>query len=182
MTDGSVPAPHVAARTAAATALVMAGATLAHTWAGGALPGVPALLALAGVVHGAGALVLRWRVPLLLIAPFMVVAQVGLHLMFGSMGTGSAHAGHAHVAMTSVAEPLTGQMVLAHLVSTLLAVLVWWLAQRAATLVVHAIDIWSTYVGGRRDAALRFPVAEEKPPALVCLVGAPRRGPPMRFA
>ena len=41
MTVESAPAPYVAARTAAATALVMAGATLAHTWAGGALPGTP---------------------------------------------------------------------------------------------------------------------------------------------
>jgi hypothetical protein len=175
-------APHVVARTAAATALVMAGATLAHTWAGGALPGLPALLALAGVVYGATVLVLRWRVPAVLLTPFVLVAQGGLHGMFGLLGPGDPHAAHAGMATTSAVEPFTWRMVLAHLLSTLLAVLVWWLSQRAATAVVHAIRLWDTYAGGRRDATLRAPAAGKRPAALVCLVGAPRRGPPVRVA
>ena len=128
----------------------MAGATLAHTWAGGALPGLPALLALAGVVYAAGTLVLRWRVPVVLLTPFVLVAQGGLHGMFGLLGTGDAHAGHAGMAMTSAVEPFTWRMVLAHLLSTLLAVLVWWLSQRAATVLIRALD---AVVGVRRRAA-----------------------------
>jgi len=182
MTVESASAPHVAARTAAATVLVMAGATLAHTWAGGALPGTPQLLALAGLVHVAGTLVLRWRVPVVLLAPFVLVAQAGLHGMFGLLAAGDPHAGHAGMEMTSAGEPLTGRMLLAHLLSTLLAVLVWWLSQRAATVLVRVLDWWSAYAGGRRDATLRVPVAKERPEALVCLVGAPRRGPPVRVA
>jgi hypothetical protein len=178
----TAPAPHVAARTAAATVLVMAGATLAHTWAGGALPGTPQLLALAGVVYGAGTLVLRWRVPALLLAPIVLLAQSGLHVMFGSLATADSHAGHAGMATTSAAQPLTWRMVLAHLLSTLLAVLVWWLSQRAATLLVRALEVWTAYAGGRRDAILRLPAAGNRPAAMFCLVGAPRRGPPMRFA
>ena len=69
---------------------------------------------------------------MVLLAPFVLVAQGGLHGMFGLLGTGDAHAGHAGMAMTPAAEPFTWRMVLAHLVSTLLAVLVWWLSQRAA--------------------------------------------------
>jgi len=185
MKVASAPAPHLAARTAAATALVMAGATLAHTWAGGELPGLPALLALAGALYGAGTLVLRWRVPMILLAPLVLVAQGGLHGMFGLLGPANAHAGHAghaDMAMTPAAEPFTWRMVLAHVLSTLLAVLVWWLSQRAATVVVHALHLWTAYVGGRRDAALGVPAAEARSAALVCLVGAPRRGPPVRVA
>ena len=182
MTVESAPAPYVAARTAAATVLVMAGATLAHTWAGGALPGTPQLLALTGLVYAAGTLVLRWRVPVLLLAPFVLLAQVGLHGMFGLLAAGDLHAGHSGMEMTSAVEPLTGRMVLAHLLSTLLAVLVWWLSQRAAAVVVHALHLWPAYAGGRRDATLHLPGVGERAAALVCLVGAPRRGPPVRVA
>ena len=87
----------------------------------------------------------------------MLVAQGGLHGMFGLLGTGDAHAGHAGMAMTPAVEPFTWRMVLAHLLSTLLAVLVWWLSQRAATVLIRALDVWSAYAGGRRDAALRVP-------------------------
>jgi len=180
MRGESATAPHVAARTAAATVLVMAGAALAHAWAGGELPGAPQLLALTGLVFGAGTLTLRWRVPLLLLAPFVLLAQAGLHVLFGPLAAETSHAGH--VGITSAAEPLTWRMVLAHLVSTLFAVLVWWLSQRTATLLVRVLELWTTYAGGRRDAALRVPSDAKRQARLVCLVGAPRRGPPMRFA
>ncbi len=66
MTVELARAPYAFARAVAATVLIMVGATAAHTWAGGHLPGVPALLALTGVVLGAGLLVLRgslrWQV------------------------------------------------------------------------------------------------------------------------
>lgn len=182
MTVQHVGAPYLVARAAAATVLIMGGTTLAHTWAGGALPGTPELLALAGVVYGAGMLVLRWRVPMVLLAPFVLVAQAGLHGMFGLLGPGDAHAGHPGMAMTPAAEQFTWQMALAHLLSTLLAVLVWWLSQRAAAVVVHALHLWSAYAGGRRDATLRVPGVGERAAALVCLVGAPRRGPPVWVA
>lgn len=173
-------APHVEARTAAATALVMAEATLAHTWAGGALPGTPQLLALTGLMYGAATLVLRWRVPMLQLAPFVLLGQAGLHVLFGSLP--DPHAVHAGMAAASATQPLTGRMVLAHALGTLLAVLVWWLCQRAATVLVRALDVWSPYLRGRRDAALRVPSNAKRPATLVCLVGAPRRGPPVRVA
>jgi hypothetical protein len=177
------PAPHVAARTSAATALVMAGATLAHTWAGGHLPEVPALLVLAGVVHGAGFLVLRWRVPVVLLVPFVLVAQTGLHGMFGLLGPMDAHAGHAQIAAASLGgASFTWQMAVAHLVSTLLTVLVWALAQRAATVVLRALGWWLEYGAVRRDVARCLPAALGRTSSLDCLVWAPRRGPPVRFA
>ena len=177
MTVESAPAPHVAARTAGATALVMSGATLAHTWAGGALPDTPQLLALSGVVYGAGALVLRWRVPLVLLVPLLFLAQAGLHVMFGSLAMSETHTGHAGIATTPSDAPLGWRMVLAHLLSALLAWLVWWMSQRTATLLLRLRDLWTPYIGGRRDATSCLP-AVERPGVLVCLVGAPRRGPP----
>ncbi len=96
--------------------------------------------------------------------------------MFGLLGAPSAgHPGHA----VTGADPTlwSWQMVVAHVVSTLLAVAVWWLCQRAAYAVVVALDTWLAYVSGRRDRRLTGRTRAVRP-ALVHLVGVPRRGPP----
>jgi hypothetical protein len=176
MTVQYVGAPHLVARAAGATVLIMGGTTLAHTWAGGALPAVPALMALAAAVYGIGLLVLRSTVRLSLVLPVMLVAQTCLHGMFGLLGT--AHAGHAHLGEPAVVAQWGWQMLVAHAVGTILAALVWWLCQRAADLVVDLLRWNTAYLRGRRDVG---PTVPRKPFAvgLVCLVGAPRRGPPV---
>ena len=173
-------APHVLARALAATVLVMVGATAAHTWAGGHLPGVPALLALTGVVLGASALVLRGSVGWPILLPVVLVAQTGLHGMFGLLGAPSTeHAGHLMNGPMTSTDPTqwSWQMLVAHAVSTLLTVAVWWLCQRAAYVVVAALGTWLAYVAGRRDRRLTGRTRAVRP-ALVHLVGVPRRGPP----
>src|SRR5690349_16691210 len=108
MTVELARAPYAVLRALAATVLVMSGAVVAHTWAGGHLPGLPALLVLSGVVLGAAALVLRGVVGLRLVLPVVAVAQTGLHGMFGLLGAPDAHAGHA----MTVGDPMqmSGQM------------------------------------------------------------------------
>jgi len=58
------PAPHAVPRSALATLEIMAAATVAHTWAGGALPSVPWLLGVTGMVFGASLLGIRGLAPL----------------------------------------------------------------------------------------------------------------------
>ena len=168
-------APYVVARAVAATALVMAGALLAHTWAGGHVPGLPALLLLAGVVLGAGVLVLRGAVRLSVLLPVVALAQTGLHGMFGLLGDPGDHMGHT---MTGP-DPAqwSWQMLAAHAVGTLLTALAWWLCDRAVLAVVTLLALATPYAGGRRDPRpSRRTVVR---PSLVPLVVAPRRGPPV---
>lgn len=180
MTVELARAPHAVARALAATVLIMVGATAAHSWAGGHLPGFPALVGLAGVVLGAGLLVLRGALGWQVLLPVVLVAQTGLHGMFGLLGVSSAeHASHASGAAMTGADPSqwSWQMLVAHTISTLLTAAVWWLCQRAAYAVVAALDTWSAYLTGRRDR--RLPGRTRAvPSALVHLVGVPRRGPP----
>ena len=69
-------------------------------------------------------------------------------------------------------------MLVAHAVSTLLTVAVWWLCQRAAYAVVSVLDdVARPTSAGRRDRRLTGRTRAVRP-ALVHLVGVPRRGPP----
>ena len=179
MTVELARAPYVLVRALAATVLVMAGAVLAHTWAGGHLPGLPALLLLAGVVLGAGVVALRGWVPLPLLLPLVAVAQTGLHGAFGLLGTPAEHAGHAMTAGDPAQWPAqwSWQMLAAHAVGTLLTALAWWLCDRAVLAVLVRRALGPAYVVGRRTPrpARRTSVRT----SLVPLVVAPRRGPPV---
>ena len=169
-------APYLVLRALAATVLVMTGALGAHTWAGGHLPSLPALLALGGVVLGGSLLALHGTVGPRLLLVAVAVAQTGLHGMFGLLATPSEHAMHT---AASGAEPVmwSWQMLAAHLVGTALTALVWWLCDRGVHAVLVALRLRPAYAARRRplldgtDARVR--------PSLVTLLVAPRRGPPV---
>ena len=58
------PAPHAVPRSALATFEILTAATIAHTWAGGALPSIPWLLGVTGMVFAASLFVIRDLAPL----------------------------------------------------------------------------------------------------------------------
>ena len=170
-------APHALARACAATAVVVAGACSAHTWAGGTVPTGPGLALLAAVVLAAGLLLFTRDVPAWALLPAVGAAQLGLHESFGLVAQ-HGHTAHAmaHSAV-SVPDPgRTWQMVSAHAFVTLLTAVLWWAGRRVASYVV---------VLRRRRPALPVPArvpARHAPgtvhSSLVHLVVAPRRGPP----
>ena len=170
-------APHLWPRALAATVLVLTGAVGAHTWAGGHVPGLPGVLALAGVVLGGSLVVLRGLLTGWVLLPAVAVAQTGLHGMFGLLGEHAAHAGHLSSggAPAEATAAWSWQMVAAHALGTLLTVLAWWLCDRAVLAVLAAQALAPAYVGRRGAAVCASGVAR---PALVHLVAAPRRGPP----
>lgn len=173
MTLDQREAPYAGWRAAAATALIMPGATLAHTWAGGHVPPIPALVALSAVVLGASSLALRGTLRAHLLLPLVAGAQAFLHGSFAAVGS-IGHAGHAAEA---TASPWTWQMLLAHAAVTVLTAVVWRLCERAVTDVVAAITRQPAYAGGRRDP-LPAPVAHHWPTPAFLLDLSPRRGPP----
>ncbi|QZY28546.1 hypothetical protein [Nocardioides coralli] len=170
-------APYAGWRAAAATALVVPAAVLAHTWAGGHVPSTPAVLALAALLLGTSALVLRGTVRTRLLLPFLAAAQVGLHEGFAALEAAS-HAHHG--AAAPAASPWTGRMVLAHAAVVVLTALVWRLCERTAAAVVAATTELPTYVGGRRDPRRPRRVAGSVR-AGFCLDLTPLRGPPARL-
>lgn len=175
-----VRAPYAFARALAATILVMTGATAAHTWAGGHLPGLPALLALSGVLLGAGLLVLRGLVPSALLLPVVLVAQTGLHGMFGLLATPAGHAAGHGAQVAAGADPAlwSWSMLAAHAASTLLTAAAWWLCRRSVHTLVTVLALRPAYAGGRRDP---LPARRAAAPvrSLVHLLATPRRGPPV---
>ena len=58
------PTPHAVPRSAMATFEILTAATVAHTWAGGALPSIPWLLGVTGMVFAASLFVIRDLAPL----------------------------------------------------------------------------------------------------------------------
>lgn len=172
MTLDQRKAPYAGCRAAAATALVVPAATLAHTWAGGHLPSVPALLALSALVLLASSLVLRGTLRPRLLLPILVVAQGALHSSFVAVEA----TGHGHHA-AAAASPWTGRMLAAHAAVAVLTAVVWRLCERAAAVLVRAATLSATYLGGRRDP-LRAPTSDHVPRQASCLDLTPLRGPP----
>jgi hypothetical protein len=171
----SPAAPYAGWRAAAATALVVPGATLAHTWAGGHAPSLPALAATCALVLGTSALVLRGSVRPRVLLPLLVAAQAGLHEAFVALEA----VGHAHhlQAAAPAATPWTWRMALAHLAVAGLTALVWRLCERAVAVVVAATTHRAAYVAGRRDPRPARRAERPRHPGFL-LVLAPRRGPP----
>lgn len=172
-------APHLWARALAATVLVMSGATAAHTWAGGHLPGLPALLALAGVVLGGGLLFLSGLLGWRLLLPAVAIAQTGLHGAFGVLGSSAEHAAHA-VSIQGATAQSSWQMLAAHATGTALTALVWWLCDRTVLAVLVALRLRPAYAASPRPLL----ASPERPVrvALVHLLAAPHRGPPVAAA
>lgn len=164
-------APHAGWRALAASVLVMAGASGAHTWAGGHLPSLAGLVLLGGVVLAASWLLLRGTVSSKLLLPAVAAGQGLLHTSFVEL---SGHAGHGG---TAVETTWSSQMLLAHLGVTLLTALAWWLCHRAALTVVRVLQLALAHVtttprrAPSHDLALPSPVR-------ALLHTAPRRGPP----
>jgi hypothetical protein len=169
------------ARTGRAAVEVWLLTVLVHTAAGGALPPVPWLLGLSGVVAVSTAWVLRGTVSMWLMLPVLLLSQLGLHIALGA----TPAVGHQQVPMQGAhqsmllswsMEDISARMVLAHLLCGLFTAGIWWLrrwvdditvALRAADSVVVA---WRSGLAG----ASSRPLAS----SLVWLVGDPGRAPP----
>lgn len=162
-------APHALARAVSATAVAVAGAAAAHTWAGGEVPTGPGLAMVAAVVLGASLLVFRRDVPGWALLPAVAAAQLGVHESFGLV------ASHEHAAVAAPDRSWSWQMLVAHAFVTLLTAVLWWAGRRAASYVVSV------------DARPPVPVTTRLAPrpsgvttrsSLVRLLVPPRRGPP----
>lgn len=163
-------APHVLARSATATALSVAGAAGAHTWAGGDVPTGPGLLLVAAVVLAGSLLVFRRDVPAWTLLPLVAAAQFGVHESFGLV------AAHDHGATTSTGAGWTWQMVTAHAFVTLLTAALWWAGRRAGT---YAVALRERPAPPVLAEAPAMPAGNLRHPSLVHLLVSPRRGPPL---
>lgn len=163
-------APHVLARSATATALSVAGAAGAHTWAGGDVPTGPGLLLVAAVVLAGSLLVFRRDVPAWTLLPLVAAAQLGVHESFGLV------AAHDHGATTSTGAGWTWQMVTAHAFVTLLTAALWWAGRRAGT---YAVALRERPAPPVLAEAPAMPAGNLRHPSLVHLLVSPRRGPPL---
>lgn len=178
-------APHQVPRAAAATALATAASVVAHHLAGGELPALPGLVALAAVVFAGNLVFLRGWLSLRTLLPVVAATQLlshgGLTLLAGPGGGAHAHhpppAGGGEVLATL---HLTGPMLLAHAVGTLAVAAVWVGSQRLATVVFRPPV--KTVPPRHRPAPLAAQRDTRAIGDLVALVGAPRRGPPARSA
>jgi hypothetical protein len=163
-------APHVLARSTTATAVSVAGAAGAHTWAGGDVPTGPGLLLVAAVVLAGSLLVFRRDVPAWTLLPLVAAAQLGVHESFGLV------AGHDHGATAPAGPGWTWQMVAAHAFVTLLTAALWWAGRRAGTYAVPLRERPAPPVLGEVCA---MPAGDHRHPSLVHLLVSPRRGPPL---
>lgn len=156
-------------RVALSTVEIMTLVVAAHTWAGGQLPATGWLVATALLVLPASALALRRRVPLRVMVPALVGAQLLLHCWMAVLTPAGHHHPGAHV-------DLTWQMLLAHGAGGVVTALVWALRRRA----VEVLSSWSD--AGivpvpvfLRSVARYAPVLPLRRP----LVVVPLRGPPV---
>ncbi len=176
----------VAPRAALASAEVTTTLVVAHAAAGGSLPSVGWVAAMAAAVFGAGLLVLRGTVRPLVALPFLLGAQIGLHLWLTTL-TSTAHGGHAHAAMTaagSEAAPdlhLGWPMLLAHLLGAAVTALSWHVRRRA---VRAALVAWIAPAAVPVTPVAPLPASARtvRPAARPLLSLAPRRGPPVALA
>jgi hypothetical protein len=140
MVASARPPRRVGLRSGVATVEIMTGATVAHGWAGGALPSVPWLVGLVGLVFAASLAVLRRRVGLWLMVTVLGSAQFVLHGFLTWMApTGHAHVAHAHV--DGPVLGLTWQMVAAHAASAVLTAVVWAVRRRAVEMALTWVDL-----------------------------------------
>jgi hypothetical protein len=175
MTVSLRPAPRVGARSCLATAEIIAGVTLAHTWAGGELPSVPWLLGLCGLVLGSSLLVMREKARLRTMILLLGAAQFALHPFLALM----APTEHVHTAASTPMLHLTWQMVAAHAACAVVTGVVWAVRRRA----LEAIFGWVENSAVLLPLWLAPSIGEEtsRPSrAPWWLAGAPRRGPPLR--
>lgn len=170
--------PYAGWRAAAATVLVMPGAVIAHTWAGGHLPGLPVLLLMGGTLYAGSLALLRGRLPASALLSAVAVAQVALHASFVASAPApadmhlTAHAPHA------MASPWSGRMLVAHAAVTVLTAVVWRLCERAVGTASAVVGLLAPYASGRRDPR-PFLGSAPVPVRRIHLLLGPRRGPPV---
>lgn len=169
------PAPHAVPRSVLAAVEIMSAATVAHGWAGGALPSTAWLLGVSVLVFGASLLVIRGRAPLRWMVPGLTAAQLLLHCLLEALAPVD-HV-HGHVAGATPLG-LTWQMLAAHAASAAVTALVWRLRRRLVEAVLRQpsepvpVSVWRSEprsLGGLWAVTGRA--------WLVCV---PRRGPPAR--
>lgn len=154
---------------------------VAHTLAGGALPSLPWLVGVAGLVTVSTAWVLRKSVRPAVMLPVLVLCQLGLHALFATLspaGAAGGHAGHAQHAATPSSwwmEELSPRMVVAHVLCALLTAVVWWLRR---WVVEAVLSLGRPLSVAMRPAAIAVDGRASLGAALVWLVGSPGRAPP----
>lgn len=163
-------APYAVPRAVAATTVALAGATSAHTWAGGDVPTAPGLALVAAVLLGASVLAFRRDVPGWVLLPAVAAAQLGVHESFGLVTS------HDHTAAAAPDPGWSWQMVAAHAFVTLLTAALWWAGRLAAS--------YATSVPARPDVPVSARITRRRPrsatrSSLVLLLVSPRRGPPL---
>ncbi|WP_203337457.1 cell division protein FtsQ [Nocardioides limicola] len=158
------PARGSLSRTTLATGEIMVGVTLAHTWAGGALPSAGWLIALTGLVFGASWLVVPGRTSMVPMLLGLGVAQFGIHAL---LMLAAGHGAH----LLQVSTP----MLTAHAVSALLTAAVWRLRRRMLASIIDWPALGPVPV--RTTLAVPLP-APTLPRSQQVLTAAPRRGPP----
>ena len=163
-------APYALARAVAATTVAVAGATTAHSWAGGDAPTGPGLTLVAAVVLGASVLVFRRDVPVWALLPVVAAAQLGVHESFGLV------ASHDHAAAAAPDPGWSWQMVGAHAFVTLLTAVLWWAGRLAAS---YAVSVRAHPAVPVRTGVPRRPSGATTRSSLVLLLVSPRRGPPL---
>jgi hypothetical protein len=159
-------------RAALSTLEIMTVLVAAHAWASGDLPSPGWMAGSAALVFAGGTVVLRRRVPLRVMVPALVAAQLLLHCWMVVLAPTSGHAHGTHL-------DLTWQMVLAHGVGGLVTALVWELRRRAVEVVLG----WAE--PGLLPVPLLRPAAVPSPRVLPLrrpLVVVPLRGPPVSLA
>ncbi|WP_340539608.1 hypothetical protein [Nocardioides sp. GXZ039] len=171
-----LPRRGIPLRAACASLEVTGVLTLGHVWAGGVLPSLPWLAAMAAVVFGAGLLVLRGRIRPLVAVPALVAVQLLLHAWLSALTMGGAH--HEHLGSAHGAA-LAPAMLAVHVAGGLFTALAWELRARVVDVVVTWTRLTSPpYLLARRAPAPVFgPTAWSR---RFVVSAAPRRGPPAR--
>ena len=165
-----LPRRRVLARSALATVEIMIVLIAAHTWAGGRLPAAGWMVATAVLVFAAGAIVLRGTVPLRVMVPALIGAQLLLHSWMTVLTPVPGHQHHGgHL-------DLTWQMLLAHVAGGVVTALVWAMRRRAVEVLVSWSDVGIVPVPTLRRSVPRYaPLLPMRRP----LVVVPLRGPPV---
>jgi hypothetical protein len=146
---------------------------VAHWAAGGQLPPLPWLVGVAGLVAGATAWVLRRQARVVLMAPVLIVCQLGLHMLFASLGP-AGHASHqAHQAVD-----LSPRMLAAHLACAVLTAVVWWVRRSVVELMLRLARPLVTATRGTTTPAM----TRTQTSTPVWLVSARGRAPPRVLA
>jgi len=166
-------AARTASRSLLATVEITALASVAHVLAGGRLPTPGFLLAFAGVVFGCALLTIGRLLRVAAVVPFVLFCQIGLHASLDSV---HAHSGIVEHAASPILS-LSGPMLWAHLVTTVVTAIVLLLQERVLAAVVAALGVLGATQVLNGPSRPRTPLLV-RAGRQVLLATSPRRGPP----